>query len=192
MSTQAKQRTRDRAHSCIQVRRPSPNDCLGSVLHHPPKARPFEDVVHIPTQPRIIPRQVDRATLDPPQAHVHRAQLRRHRTIEEGESLSVPDEVRTRPAIRAEVILHRPQPPLQRLPHHFVLNVAIGPVLDVPGIERVRIIPWSMRSDDEGRRNGHLTCATVAEMGFRTTLPPSFFCAGTVVPQYQTSNKVRT
>ena len=28
------------------------------------------------------------------------------------------------------------------------------------GIERVRIIPWSMRSDDEGRRNGHLTCAT--------------------------------
>jgi hypothetical protein len=40
-----------------------------------------------------------------------------------------------------------------------------------------------MQSDDEGRKNGHLTCATMAEMELWTPLPPSFFCAGTVVPQ---------
>ena len=51
------------------------------------------------------------------------------------------------------------------------------------GIERIRIISWSMQSDDEGRANGHFTCAMMGEMGFWMPLPPSFFCAGTVVPQ---------
>ena len=46
------------------------------------------------------------------------------------------------------------------------------------GIERVRTISWLMQSDDEGRENGHLTCATMTEMGLWTPLPPSFFCAG--------------
>ncbi len=51
------------------------------------------------------------------------------------------------------------------------------------GIERVWKISWSMQSDNEVRKNGHLTCATMAEMEMWTPLPPSFVCAGTVVPQ---------